>query len=146
MIGGFTPFRSPDPNTLYDNIVRLKISWPKNADKIAKDLISKMLVVEPEMRISLSDAKEHQFFKDIDWDLITKKKEDPPFVPQLDDDFSLEYFKNDDKMEMYHNPLYKFDKHAGISTKLTHNSSVERKFNALGNYQVQKVNQMLEDF
>ena len=95
MIGGFSPFRSSDPNILYENILNWKISWPRNIDKISKDLIWKILVVEPEMRISLSDIKEHMFFNDINWKDLKAKRIDPPFLPELVDEFSWEYFKND---------------------------------------------------
>ena len=108
-----------------------------------KDLISKMLVVESEMRISISDIKTHSFFKDIDWDQAERRKLDPPFIPELDDIYSLEYFKEDNKIEMYHNPLYKFDVKAGIAS----NKVEERKFNAFGaSNQNSKILKMLEDF
>ncbi|CAI2382949.1 unnamed protein product [Moneuplotes crassus] len=115
MIGGFTPFRASDPQNLYDNVLNLNITWPRNIDKISKDLISKILVCEPEMRITIPDMKEHIFFKNIDWESLEEKKVSPPLVPDLEDEFSLEYFKDDKKMEMYNNPLYEFDQKAGIN-------------------------------
>lgn len=145
MIGGFTPFKASDPNHVYENILCCNIAWPRNADKIAKDLISKILVAEPEMRISLNDIKEHMFFKDIDWNLAERKKLDPPFVPELESNFSLENFKSDEKLEMYYNPLYKFEKQTGMATMLT-NSSMDQKFKGLGNFKLKEINKMLEDF
>lgn len=145
MIGGFPPFKSHDAKSTYDNILQLKINWPRNADKIAKDLISKMLVVEPEMRTSIEDIKSHVFLKDIDWDLAKSRKLDPPIVPDLEHHFSLEYFKDDEKMEMYHNPLFKFDKRSN-SNKNELAKSVERKFGSFGVFQNPKVMKMLEDF
>lgn len=29
MIGGFTPFYDPSPDVMYDNIINLRIKWPK---------------------------------------------------------------------------------------------------------------------
>lgn len=146
MIGGFAPFKASDPNKVFDNILKLRIGWPRNADKVAKDLITKMLVIEPEMRISLSDIKEHSFFSDIDWSLVASKKEDPPFIPELEEPFSLEYFKTDNKIEMFHNPLFEFDQKAGLNPKPGVPSSPERKFKGLGSFQIQKINKLLEDF
>jgi len=39
------------------------MKWPKNMDKIARDLTSKMLVTDPNMRISLDEIKNHMFFE-----------------------------------------------------------------------------------
>ncbi|CAI2380583.1 unnamed protein product [Moneuplotes crassus] len=128
MIGGFSPFRSPDPQTLYENILKLNITWPRNIDKISKDLISQMLVCEPEMRLPLTSIKEHLFFKNIDWEALSNRKVSPPFVPDLEDEFSLEYFKNDKKLEIYKNPLYEFDQKAGLSTKECASPEFEKKF------------------
>ena len=122
------------------------MSWPRNTDKVAKDLISKMLVVEPDMRISLSDIKDHSFFSDIDWSLISSKKEDPPFIPDLESPFSLEYFKSDNKIEMFHNPLFEFDQKAGLQPRGGVPASPERKFKGMGTFQTQKINKLLEDF
>mmetsp|Transcript_11724 Transcript_11724/g.10357 ORF Transcript_11724/g.10357 Transcript_11724/m.10357 type:complete len:259 (+) Transcript_11724:174-950(+) len=146
MIGGFTPFRSPDPNTLYDNILNCKINWPRNIDKISKDLILNILVVEPEMRYGLEEIKQHMFFVDTDWEMLKDKKIDPPFTPELDDKFSLEYFKNDNKMEMYHNPLFEFDKKAGIEPKVEVMGGKDRKFSGFGAFPNNRIQKMLENF
>ena len=149
MIGGFTPFRSPDPTKTFDNILMLKINWPRNADKITKDLIQKMLVIEPEMRISIDEIKSHSFMSNIDWDLVKGKKLDPPFIPDLETIYSLEHFKNDNKMEMYDNPLFEFFPNQNTEspdTKITILGSPERKFNKLGQYHNQKIDKMLADF
>ena len=57
MIGGCTPFHHPDTKKMYDNILMNKIKYPKNTEKMTKDLINKILVSEPEMRISLNGIK-----------------------------------------------------------------------------------------
>lgn len=62
MIGGFTPFIDQSPNKMYENIKLCRIKWPKNIDHVAKDLVSKMLVVDQDMRISIKDIKRHRFF------------------------------------------------------------------------------------
>lgn len=57
----------------------------------ADDLLSKLLEVNPALRLGSGDddikrIKEHEFFSDIDWKLLLKKKLDPPFVPELAND------------------------------------------------------------
>jgi serine/threonine protein kinase len=67
MIGGFTPFHDADEETMFRKIIHSDLTWPKNIDKIAKDLISKILVTDPIMRISIKEIKSHPFFESIDW-------------------------------------------------------------------------------
>ena len=62
MIGGFTPFQDSNPKKVYQNIIHWDIKWPKNIDPFAKDLVSKILVVDPEMRATLKQIKRHKFF------------------------------------------------------------------------------------
>ena len=62
LMTGFAPFQGNDVQTVKYNISRLKISWPKNMDKEAADLISKILKYYPEERISLEQMLLHPFF------------------------------------------------------------------------------------
>ena len=62
LMTGFAPFQGNDVQTVKYNISRLKISWPKNMDKDAADLISKILKYYPEERISLEQMLLHPFF------------------------------------------------------------------------------------
>ena len=81
MIGGFTPFHDSDEETMFRKIVHLDMTWPKNIDWVAKDLISKILVTDPIMRISIKDIKQHPFFESIDWGKAERLELDPPFIP-----------------------------------------------------------------
>lgn len=67
MIGGFTPFHDSDEEVMFQKISNLNISWPKNIDKITRDLISRILVGDPSMRLTISEIKQHPFFQDINW-------------------------------------------------------------------------------
>ena len=57
LITGCVPFKSKDLNNL-----NLKINWPKEMNKDAKDLISKILKFNPSERITLKEMLEHPFF------------------------------------------------------------------------------------
>ena len=39
MIGGYNPFYSSDIMTMYQNIIKLNIKWPKNLTSGMKDLL-----------------------------------------------------------------------------------------------------------
>jgi len=62
LITGVQPFSGFDIQTVKYNISRLKINWPRNIDKTAADLISKILKYNPEERISLRNMLNHPFF------------------------------------------------------------------------------------
>ena len=62
LINGTVPFKGNDIETLKSNILHLRIAWPKEMNPDAKDLISKILKLDPSQRISLEDMLEHPFF------------------------------------------------------------------------------------
>jgi len=62
LITGTVPFKGKDIETLKSNILHLRISWPNEMNPDAKDLISKILKLDPSQRISLEDMLEHPFF------------------------------------------------------------------------------------
>ena len=62
LMTGTVPFQGKDIETLKSNILHLRISWPKEINKEAKDLITKILKLDPSERITLEDMLEHPFF------------------------------------------------------------------------------------
>jgi serine/threonine protein kinase len=62
LITGNVPFQGTDLDTLKQNILHLKIAWPKDINIDAKNLIKKILKSDPASRISLEDMLKHQFF------------------------------------------------------------------------------------
>ena len=96
MICGFKPFDVKNGNIIidYDN---LNIKFIDEIKDSSKDLILKLLVVNPEYRLgfnSIDDIKKHDFFKGIDFNKVFEKKEIPPFIPQIQNDFDLKYFNS----------------------------------------------------
>ncbi len=59
---GNIPFPGNDLETLKYNITNLKINWPKDIGLDVKNLIMKILKVDPKMRISLVEMLNHPFF------------------------------------------------------------------------------------
>ena len=62
LITGNVPFQGNDIDTLKDNILHLKIAWPKDINIDAKNLIKKILKSDPASRISLEEMLQHPFF------------------------------------------------------------------------------------
>jgi len=99
MLVGRLPFAIKRGIKLSLKIYEKKIEFPKNINKDARDLVEKLLVVDPLKRIGYGpngseDIKEHPFFEGVDWDLAKQKKLKPPFIPKLKNDVDLRYFDN----------------------------------------------------
>ena len=85
------PFKGNDIDTVKNNIFKVKISWPKDINIDAKDLIEKILKKNPKERISLEDMIKHPFitkyFPDAEKNLIKPEEgvKYKPFVICKDD-------------------------------------------------------------
>jgi len=74
-----------------------KIVLPNNFSEEAKDLITKLLDLDPKTRLGagkngFENLKNHKYFEDIDWDDLENKKITPPFVPNIEGNMDLKYF------------------------------------------------------
>ena len=82
LISGAPPFFNQDENLMYKNISENKLMFPEFFSQEIKDLLRKMLDKNPTKRIGIendkSDLKNHEFFRDINWDDILKRKIKPP--------------------------------------------------------------------
>ena len=63
LLSGYSPFVAKSNQELYQNIRRLKIQWPKDMSPLAKNLISKILKLNPADRPSFDEILDHQWFK-----------------------------------------------------------------------------------
>ena len=96
LLTGTVPFKGKDMDSLNNNIVSLKIVWPKDISTTAKNLISKILKREPGERISLRDMLKHPFFKDklnndnLEKDLIAP--DGTKFPPYLLSKYTIDYY------------------------------------------------------
>ena len=64
------PFLGNDLDTLKENVLKLKINWPKDINVDAKNLIIKILKLDPKQRLPLEEMIKHPF--------ITKFTPDAP--------------------------------------------------------------------
>ena len=62
MLCGFLPFDHKDNNKLFLKILECKIQYPEYLSEDAKDLIKKILVPDPNKRISIPKIKKHPFY------------------------------------------------------------------------------------
>ena len=65
MLTGRIPFNiNEDKIQLYNSIKILKINWTDDFPRLAKDLVSKILCINPNERLSLEEILNHQWFRD----------------------------------------------------------------------------------
>ena len=73
MIAGRPPFRGLSEFLIFQKISSCNFQYPKGFPELAKDLINKLLILDPERRIGsvdYKDIKNHPFFKDVDFDKL----------------------------------------------------------------------------
>jgi len=85
MLAGYPPFSDEPNKTIFEKIPTEKVEFPEPFDAEAKDLIEKLLVVDPSRRLGCrsgpngaEEIKSHPWFKSIDWiSVMTKSKAGP---------------------------------------------------------------------
>ena len=92
LLVGTPPFVGGSTQGLFEKIVKTEVSFPKDLDEEARDLIGKLLTKKPWERISGKDVMGHRFFKDVDWGEVEKKGMVPPWVPVLRDESDTSHF------------------------------------------------------
>ena len=62
MICGYLPFEDNNNEILFGKILKCKINYPKHIGELPLDLMKKIIVPDPNKRITLPQIKEHPFF------------------------------------------------------------------------------------
>ena len=62
MLCGYLPFEDKNNDKLFDKILECKIEYPDFLSEDPKDLINKILEVDPEKRITIDEIKKHKFY------------------------------------------------------------------------------------
>ena len=94
---GYLPFYIPKGGKISYKTFEGPVKFPKNMEKDDIDLISKLLINNPNQRLGngprdAESIKEHPYFKDVDWEKYSKKEVVPPFIPKLKNETDLRYF------------------------------------------------------
>jgi len=91
MITGQPPFQSASEYLIFKKIQKLDYSFQEGFNEEAKDLIRRLLVIEPKERLGARDKKyytslrEHSFFRGVDFDKLPDSTPSTlaPFLPNL---------------------------------------------------------------
>ncbi|XP_077146678.1 protein kinase C iota type [Ranitomeya variabilis] len=107
MMAGRSPFDivgstdNPDQNTedfLFQVILEKQIRIPRSLSVKAASVLKSFLNKEPKDRLGchpqtgFADIQGHQFFRNVDWDLMEQKQVVPPFKPNICGEFGLDNF------------------------------------------------------
>ncbi|OLN95880.1 Serine/threonine-protein kinase RIM15 [Colletotrichum chlorophyti] len=102
---GFPPFHADEAEQVFENILARKIQWPDENEcepisAEAKDLINKLLCMEPQSRLGANreekfpsggdEIRNHPWFEGINWETLLQ--DEAQFVPQLEHPEDTEYF------------------------------------------------------
>jgi len=97
MLVGIDPFNDPDPMTMYQNILKGSLKFPKSVDSDSKSLIKHLLDADLSKRYGnlknqAQDVKDHRFFDHINWKSLFERQIPAPYVPQLKSDTDTSNF------------------------------------------------------
>jgi serine/threonine-protein kinase greatwall len=113
---GIPPFNAPTAHEIFNNIRNRDIYWPEDEEEAgaaaaavveengneddeeetlispqARDLIDKLLNMDPSKRPTAKQTMKHPFFAGLDFETLRTNQE-PPFIPDLEDEFDTSYF------------------------------------------------------
>jgi serine/threonine protein kinase len=100
MLCGFHPFYCENRKQLFSRILTLEIDYPDFLKDEAVDLFVNLLARNPEERLGsgprgAQDIQQHPFFSQIDFEMLFRKEIEPPFKPDVSDDFDVTYFDDE---------------------------------------------------
>ncbi|KAI4252762.1 MAG: hypothetical protein L6R42_007852 [Xanthoria sp. 1 TBL-2021] len=67
LFAGRPPFKAGNEYLTFQKILSLEYGFPTGFPDVAKDLVERLLVLEPSSRLSIEHIKNHQFFEGVTW-------------------------------------------------------------------------------
>ena len=94
LLTGLPPFYSQDREKMFDNIRHKEVTFYKFHDPVTRDLLLRLLVKDPEMRLSdPNEIMEHPFFAGIDWQKMLARQCTTPYVPDVEGPLDVRHFE-----------------------------------------------------
>ncbi|KAF8458510.1 kinase-like domain-containing protein [Kalaharituber pfeilii] len=84
LLSGRPPFKASNEYQTFQKIVHLEYEFPKGFPPVARDLVERLLVLDPHKRLTIEHIKNHQFFEGIEWGRRLWQQRAPrlkPYVP-----------------------------------------------------------------
>ncbi|MCJ1380876.1 pkb-activating kinase-like protein [Xylographa soralifera] len=67
LLAGRPPFKAGNEYQTFQKIVALDYSFPQGFPPVARDLVERLLVLDPSRRLTIEHIKNHEFFDGISW-------------------------------------------------------------------------------
>ena len=84
LLAGRPPFKAGNEYLTFQKIVNLDYQFPKGFPDVARDLVERLLVLDPASRLSIEHVKNHEFFDGVSWGRGLWRLKAPklkPYVP-----------------------------------------------------------------
>jgi 3-phosphoinositide dependent protein kinase-1 len=84
LLAGRPPFKAGNEYMTFQKIVGLEYEFPKGFPPVAKDLVERLLVLDPAKRLNIEHIKKHEFFEGVEWGRKLWRQKAPrlkPYVP-----------------------------------------------------------------
>ena len=105
LLAGRPPFKAANEYLTFQKITKLEYEFPVGFPEVARDLVERLLVLDPSRRLAIEHIKNHQFFSGIKWGRGLWKQKAPKlkgFVPQFQDHKNLNgHTSGNDKVDSY---------------------------------------------
>lgn len=67
LLAGRPPFKAGNEYQTFQKIVALEYEFPRGFPEVAQDLVERLLVLDPQRRLTIEHIKNHEFFEGIRW-------------------------------------------------------------------------------
>ncbi|KAG8528265.1 uncharacterized protein KY384_007182 [Bacidia gigantensis] len=97
LLAGRPPFKAGNEYLTFQKIVALEYTFPRGFPEVAKDLVERLLVLDPASRLSIEHVKNHQFFDGVAWGKGLWRQKTPtlkPFIPAPAEPMKLNGFSS----------------------------------------------------
>ena len=61
------------PQHIIETVNAGRMVLPKNLTPLTRDVVRKILVADPSMRLEIRDIMRHKFFEGVDWQAVAQK-------------------------------------------------------------------------
>ncbi|KAL8793023.1 MAG: hypothetical protein Q9195_004334 [Heterodermia aff. obscurata] len=92
LLAGRPPFKAGNEYLTFQKIIALNYEFPKGFPEVAKDLVERLLVLDPARRLTIDHVRNHEFFDGIRWGPGLWKQKAPKlksFIPDLAESIKL---------------------------------------------------------
>ncbi|KZT69045.1 cAMP dependent protein kinase [Daedalea quercina L-15889] len=88
MVVGYPPFFDETAYGIYEKILKGKILWPREMDRLTKDIIKAFLHPDRTKRLGnlgggAQDVLDHPWFRGVDWDALERREIRAPIIPHV---------------------------------------------------------------